>query len=367
MRFLAREQVSQMSLASVAMSSNPFGKTVLQIMTDVNPSILTWLPLLVLLLILAWLFARTARVVRPTERGLVERFGKYNHFVKTGLTFLLPFADRILKVNITERMSEVQPQEVITKDKVVMKVDAVIFFKVKPDEDSVKASEYNVANFQTQIEVLARTTLRNIIGTLEMAEANISREKINQALKEQLTHQSENWGIEVLSAELKDLIPPRDLQESMTAVLKANNQKLAAIDLANAVETQADGQRRAVVKQAEGERQAQILRAEAQRQAAILESEGRQQATVKIAEGDAEAIRLRNEALTTYFKGSAITFQQLETISTSLQNNSKIIVPQGNAVSLILSELDSVRRIVPIQASDQPKTTKGEQNSQSKT
>lgn len=340
-------------------------RELLQITTDLYPSLVNWLPLLLLLLLLVWLFARTARVVRPTERGLVERFGKYHHFVTSGLTFLIPLADRIVKVNVTERMSQVQPQEVITKDKVVMNVDAVIFFKVKPDEESVKASEYNVANFQTQIEVLARTTLRNIIGTLEMAEANVSREKINQALKEQLTHQSENWGIEVLSAELKDLIPPRDLQESMNAVLKANNQKLAAIDLANAAETQADGLRRSVVKQAEGDRQAQILRAEAQRQAAILEAEGRQQATIKIAQGDAEAIRLRNEALTTYFKGSAITFQQLETISTSLQNNSKIIVPQGNALSLILSELDNMGRIVPVQTPTMPKASVNERNSQS--
>jgi regulator of protease activity HflC (stomatin/prohibitin superfamily) len=331
-------------------NSNEFEVKLLQTVdTGTDDAIAVWFGVMVCLFIVAWALGSSAKMVRPTERGLVERFGKYHHFVKAGLTFLIPFADHIIRVNITERMSQVQPQEVITKDKVVMQVDAVIFFKVKPDEESVKASEYNVSNFQTQIEVLARTTLRNIIGTLEMAEANVSREKINASLKEQLTLQSQTWGIDVLSAELKDLVPPKDLQESMTAVLKANNQKLAAIDLANAVETQADGQKRAIVKQAEGDRQAQILRAEAQKQATILESEGTQQATVKIAQGDAEATKLRNEALTSYFKGSAITYQQLQTITTSLQNNSKIIVPQGNAVSLILSELDAARKILPIQ------------------
>lgn len=273
----------------------------------------------------------------------MERFGKYLRFVKSGLTFMLPIADRLVKVNITERMSEVQPQEVITKDKVVMKVDAVIFFKVRTDEESVKASEYNVASFEKQIEVLSRTTLRNIIGTLDMAEANVSRERINQALKEQLTIQSQNWGIDVLSAELKDLVPPRDLQESMNAVLKANNQKLAAIDLANAVETEADGQRRAAIKKAEGAKQAIILGAE-----------GQQQATVKIAQGEAEATKLRNEALTTYFKDTAITFKQLDTIAASLQNNSKVIVPQGNAISLILSEIDSARKLIPISTKASP-------------
>jgi regulator of protease activity HflC (stomatin/prohibitin superfamily) len=155
---------------------------------------IAWFGVAIGLLIVAWALGRSARMIRPTERGLVERFGKYHHFVKSGLTFLIPFADRLIKVNITERMSQVQPQEVITKDKVVMQVDAVIFFKVKPDEESVKASEYNVSNFETQIEVVARTTLRNIIGTLEMAEANVSRDKINASLKEQLTLQSQTWG-----------------------------------------------------------------------------------------------------------------------------------------------------------------------------
>jgi len=320
----------------------------LQDFSSSSDSVTVWLPLVFTALIVLWVTASSAKIIRPTERGLVERFGKYHRFVKSGLTFLAPMMDRLIKVNITERMSEVQPQEVITKDKVVMEVDAVIFFKVKTDEESVRASEYNVANFERQIEVLSRTTLRNIIGTLDMAEANVSREKINQALKEQLTIQSQSWGIEVLSAELKDLVPPKDLQESMTAVLKANNQKLAAVDLANAVETQADGQRRAVIKQAEGEKQAQILRAEALRQSSVLEAEGHQQATIKIAQGDAEATKLRNQALTTYFKDTAITFKELETIATALENNAKIIVPQGNMISLILNELESARKIIPV-------------------
>lgn len=315
---------------------------------DTGTAAFIWLPLLLVFVVLLSLMTRSARVVRPTERGLIERFGKYHRFVESGLTFMFPVADRLIKVNITERMSEVQPQEVITKDKVVMKVDAVIFFKVKPDEDSVKASEYNVANFESQIEVMSRTTLRNIIGTLDMAEANISREKINQALKEQLTIQSETWGIDVLSAELKDLVPPHDLQESMNAVLKANNQKLAAFDLANAVETEADGRRRALIKQAEGEKQAQILRAEATKQSTILGAEGQKKATVEVAEGDAEATKLRNEAITKYFKDTAVTFKELDTISTALKDNSKIIVPQGNAMSLILNELEHAHQMIPI-------------------
>lgn len=304
---------------------------------DVGTVAWFWLPLLFVLVVILWLLGKSTRVVRPTERGLVERYGKYHKFVQPGLTFLGPLIDRLIRINITERMSQVQPQQVITKDKVVLNVDAVVFFKVKPDEQSVKSSEYNVNNFEAQIEMLARTTLRNIIGTMEMSEANIGREKINAELKDQLSQQSADWGIEIMRAELKDLQPPPDIQESMNNVIKADNLRLAAQNQANARELEADGFKRAAIKNAEGGQQA-----------AILEAEGQRQATIKIAEGDAEATRLRNEALTTYFKDTAITFKELDTIATSLKDNAKIIVPQGNAISLILSELDHARQMLPI-------------------
>jgi regulator of protease activity HflC (stomatin/prohibitin superfamily) len=307
---------------------------------------LVWLPSLFVLLVLLWLLGRSARMVRPTQRGLIERYGKYHRFVEPGLTFLVPMIDRLVRVNITERMSQVQPQQVITKDKVVLNVDAVVFFKVRPEEQWVKASEYNVNNFEAQIEMLARTTLRNIIGTMEMSEANVGREKINAELKDQLSQQSKDWGIEIMRAELKDLQPPPDIQESMNNVIKADNQRLAAQNQANAREFEADGYKRAAIKSAEGKQQA-----------AILEAEGERQATIKIAEGDAEATRLRNEALTTYFKDTAVTFKELETISMSLKDNAKIIVPQGNAISLILSELDHTRQMIPLPVTNDTKKT----------
>lgn len=308
--------------------------------SDAGTVALVWLPALFLLLVALWLLGKSARVVRPTERGLVERYGRYHKFVSPGLTFLAPLVDRLVRVNITERMSQVQPQQVITKDKVVLNVDAVVFFKVRPDEQWVKASEYNVNNFEAQIEMLARTTLRNIIGTMEMSEANVGREKINAELKDQLSQQSKDWGIEIMRAELKDLQPPPDIQESMNNVIKADNLRLAAQNQANARELEADGFKRAAIKNAEGNQQA-----------AILEAEGQRQATIKIAEGDAEATRLRNEALTTYFKDTAVTFKELDTIATSLKDNAKIIVPQGNAMSLILTELEHTRQILPLPAS----------------
>lgn len=294
--------------------------------------------LTIILLIVAAMFARAAKTIRPTERGLVERLGKYHKFVAPGLTFLVPIFDRLIRINVTEQMSHVEPQEVITRDKVVMTVDAVVFFKVNSDEASVKASVYNVYNFIQQIEMLARTTLRNIIGKMDMAEANTGRSIINDELTKELEAQSQTWGVEIMRAELKDLKPPADIQESMNTVIKANNAKLAAMDMANAAEATADGQRRAAIKSAEGSKQA-----------AILEAEGKKISLEKVAEGQANAIKAVNEAYNAYFKDNAIVARQLEVVQNALQNNTKLIVPAGSTLSLILNETDDLHnKLIPV-------------------
>jgi len=307
-----------------------------QEMADIVEIIAILVPLAVLL----YAIISSLRIVRPIEKGLVERFGKYHRFVEAGITLLVPFVDRLIKVNITERMTPVQRQDVITKDKVFMGVDAVVFYKVKLDETSVKASQYYVNNYQAQIDTLARTVLRDIIGGMDMAVANTSRPVINENLKEALDEQTEQWGIEIVRAEIKDLEPPKELISSMESVLKADNDRQAAEKTAIAQATLASGEKNAAIQRAEG-----------QRQAAILQSEGQKIATIAIAEGDAEATKLRNEALTTYFKDSAVVFKQLETIQASLQNNAKIIVPEGKAISLILNEQENLAKatIIPVQ------------------
>jgi regulator of protease activity HflC (stomatin/prohibitin superfamily) len=259
--------------------------------------------------------------------------------VQAGITLLVPFVDRIIKVNITERMTAVQRQDVITRDKVFMGVDAVVFYKVKTEETAVKASQYYVNNYESQIDTLARTVLRDIIGGMDMTVANTSRPTINAKLKEVLDEQTRDWGIEIVRAEIKDLEPPRGLMSSMESVLKADNERQAAEKTAIAQATLASG-----------EKNASIQRAEGMKQAAILQAEGQKTATIAIAEGDAQATKLRNEALTTYFKDSAITFKQLETITASLENNTKIIVPEGKAISLILNEQENLNKatILPI-------------------
>jgi len=304
---------------------------------------------IVVLIIVIWVVLASLRIVRPTEKGLVERLGRYQRFVQGGITFLVPLVDRIIRVNITERMSPVQRQDVITKDKVFMGVDAVVFYRIKPDETWVKASQYNVANFAEQIDVLARTVLRDIIGGMDMAIANTSRPVINASLKNALDEQTEKWGIEIIRAEIKDLEPPKELILSMESVLKADNERQAAEKTAIAQATLASGEKNAVIQRAEGEKQAAILR-----------SEGQKTATITIAEGDAQATKLRSEALTTYFKDSAVVYKQLETITSALQNNTKIIVPEGKAISLILNEQENLSKatVIPIPQPQQQKTSK---------
>lgn len=311
------------------------------------------LAIIIPLVIIVYIIVSSLRIVRPTERGLVERLGKYHRFVDSGITLLVPLVDRIIKVNITERMTPVQRQDVITRDKVFMGVDAVVFYKVKTDETSVKASQYFVNNYESQIDTLSRTVLRDIIGGMDMTVANTSRPIINAKLKEALDEQTKDWGIEIVRAEIKDLEPPRGLMSSMESVLKADNERQAAEKTAIAQATLASGEKNAAIQRAEG-----------MKQAAILQAEGQKTATIAIAEGDAEATKLRNEALTTYFKDSAIIFKQLETIANALQNNTKIIVPEGKAVSLILNEQDNLNKstILPVQPPPQPKSpnqTKG--------
>ena len=303
----------------------------------------------IILIIVVYALISSLRIVRPTEKGLVERLGKYHRFVQGGITFLVPFVDRLIKVNITERMTPVQRQDVITKDKVFMGVDAVVFYKIKTDEISVKASQYNVASFAEQIDTLARTVLRDIIGSMDMAIANTSRPVINSSLKTALDEQTEKWGIEIIRAEIKDLEPPKDLILSMESVLKADNERQAAEKTAIAQATLASGEKNAAIQVAEG-----------QKQAAILQAEGQKTATVTIAEGDAQATKLRNEAITTYFKDSAVVFKQLDTIAAALQNNTKIIVPEGKAISLILNEQENLSKatIIPVQLPQQQKSSK---------
>ena len=272
-------------------------------------------------------------VVRPTHRGLVERLGKYHCFYEPGVHFRIPLVDKVVRVNITEMMVDAEPQEIITNDNLNAVVDAQIYFRIKADEESVKKSQYNVYNCNVQIVQLARTTLRNIIGTLTLRAANSERGTINGKLYETLTNETGEWGIEIVRTELKQIDPPKDVQDTMNEIVKAENVKVAAVDFATAAETKADGEKRAAIKQAEGSRQAAILSAEGDKQSKIL-----------IAEGEAEAIRLVNEAADKYFVGNAQELKKLDTTQAALQNGTKIVVPAGGTLVNVLGDLAGLNK-----------------------
>jgi len=159
----------------------------------------------VLAIIVIVLLVLSIRTVRPTTRGLIERFGKYNRFANPGIVFLIPFVERLIQINITENMIDAGLQEIITSDSLNAQVDAQVYFKVRSDEESVRASEYNVFNYEIQIVALARTTLRNIIGTMTLKEANSERGKINNSLYTNLSTETTSWGMRKVSGHLNTM------------------------------------------------------------------------------------------------------------------------------------------------------------------
>ena len=278
------------------------------------------------------IFFAGIRIVRPTHRGLIERWGKYNRFANPGFHWIVPVMEIMYQINITEQMVDAEPQEIITFDNLNAKVDAQVYFKVKSDEENVKNTIYNVNNYQWQIVNLARTTLRNIIGTLTLKSANSERGKINDELHKTLMNETAHWGIEIVRTELKEIDPPKDVQETMNKVVKAENEKIAAVDFATATETVADGQKRAEIKKAEGIKQARILEAE----------------------GEAGAIKLVNEAAEKYFIGNAQVLRKLEAVEKSLQNNAKIVVPANTELVNVIGEMAG---FLPLRK-ESPKETK---------
>jgi len=243
-------------------------------------------------------FLAGIRIVNPTSRGVIERLGKYHRFLEVGFNWVIPIIERSRYRNITERMTNIASQEIITKDNLNAKVELVVYHKVKNDEDSVKKSYYEVEDYKIQIIMLAQTTARNVIGNMKFTEVNSQRSMLNKLLAETIDKEIENWGLKVVRVELKDITPPQSVQETMNNIIQAQNAKDAAIDFATAVETKADGARRAAIKEADGIKQANILKAE----------------------GEAQAIQLVNEAAEKYFIGNAQKLRQIEMLEKSLKD-----------------------------------------------
>lgn len=238
--------------------------------------LISWGLIILVLLVVAF---KGIKILRPYEKGVVERLGKYQRTVESGLVMIIPFIETIRKVDLREQVVDVPPQEVITKDNTVVVVDCVIFYEVV---DPFKAV-YNVVNFYQAITKLAQTNLRNIIGDLELDQTLTSREMINSQLREVLDEATDKWGTRVVRVEIQRIEPPKDIVEAMSKQMKAERMKRAAI-------LEAEGYKQSEIKKAEGDKQAAILEAEGKAEAIKKVADANKYQEIAIAEGEAQAI-----------------------------------------------------------------------------
>jgi regulator of protease activity HflC (stomatin/prohibitin superfamily) len=294
-----------------------------------NIGVLGWI---VLIIVIIWIISMGIRIIRPRQKGLIERLGKYKKTAGMGFHWIIPIIDRMVKVDITENMVDVEPQKIITKDDLNATVDAVVYFRVI---DPMKAI-YKAQNYRAQITSLARTTLRDIIGKMTLTEANSKRDTLNAILEQELDKQTDAWGIDVIRVELQRIEPPDDVQTAMNNVVIAERDKKAAVDFATATETKADGERRAEIKKAEGKKRG-----------AILEAEGEAQAIIQVAKAEAEKIQRVNTAIREYFKDEAQIYKKLETVERSLRDGTKYVIDPNTEITNVIAE--RMAGIVPIE------------------
>ncbi len=236
--------------------------------------------------LLVILLASSIKVVKQTEKFVVERLGKFRNILDPGIHFIFPFINVVtLRVVMKEQIRDFDPQPVITKDNVTMQIDTVVFFQITDP----KLYAYGVVNPISAIENLSSTTLRNIIGELDLDETLTSRDIINTKMRAILDEATDPWGIKVNRVEVKNILPPKDIRDAMERQMRAEREKREKILLA-------EGERQSQILKAQGEKEAQILRAEAEKEAQILRAEAEKEARIKVAEGDASAIIARREA-----------------------------------------------------------------------
>jgi regulator of protease activity HflC (stomatin/prohibitin superfamily) len=288
--------------------------------------------IVVILFVLVTVF-RTVRVVNQGLVGVVLRVGQFHAVRQPGLTFLLPFVDRMVMVDMRETPRTGERQDVITKDNVSVAVNATIFSQVVEPQRALFA----VSNYFVAIDQLARTTLRSVMGSMVLNECLSEREKINAQLQIQMESVTDKWGIRINRVEILDIVPPQQILQAMALQKQADQERLAAILQSEGQQQSAiniaEGQKQAAIRQAEGERAAQILRAEAQRQRMILEAEGSQQAQILEAEGRAQAIGAVYKAInTSQPTPELLAVLQLDTLGkVAASPNSKILVPFESA------------------------------------
>lgn len=267
----------------------------------------------------------SVKIINQYEKGIVLRLGKFKNIAEPGLNLILPYLDTLMKVDVRERVINVEPQKVITKDNVSVTVDAVIYYKVV---DPVKA-EFEVEDFDLAATTLAQTNLRNVVGDKTLDETLTARDLINTNLRDVLDEATHGWGVKVTRVEVQKIDPPPEITEAMSLQMRAEREK------------------RASILQAEGIRQSNILEAEGQKSADILEAEGESQATILRAEAEATAIQKVAEAANKYFDEKAQAWKRLEVSQNVLSQNTKYVLPTNGELVSVLN-LEGESKVTPI-------------------
>ncbi len=271
--------------------------------------------------------ASSVKIINQGDKGVVLRLGKFKAVAEPGLNLLIPYLDSLIRVDIRERVIEVAPQKVITKDNVTVTVDAVIYYKII---DIVKA-EFEVEDFDNAATTLAQTNLRNLIGDKTLDETLTARDIINTNLRDVLDEVTHNWGVKITRVEVQKIEPPAEITQAMSLQMKAEREKRAAI------------------LQSEGVKQSQILEAEGRKNAEILKAEGDAQAKILRAQAEGEAIKKVAESANKYFDEKAQIWKRLEVTSTVLEKNAKYVIPSSSEVVNLLNLDGSSNSVVPIE------------------
>jgi len=276
--------------------------------------------LIVLIVLLLLVLIACVRIVRQSTAQVIERLGKYHRTLQTGIHVILPFFDRPVStasgsnIDLKEQVSDFPPQPVITKDNVTMQIDTVVYYQIT----DAKLYTYGVENPVNAIENLTATTLRNLIGELELDQTLTSRDIINSKMRSILDEATDPWGIKINRVEVKNIIPPRDIQEAMEKQMRAERERREKI-------LQAEGEKKSSILIAEGEKESAILRAEAKKESQIKIAEGEAEALLKIKQAEAEGIKLLKDAKADKSVLAIKSFEALEKVANG--QSTKIIIP----------------------------------------
>lgn len=294
--------------------------------------------LIVILIILAvvtfMILVASVKVVKQSDAVVVERLGKYHKTLTTGIHMILPFFDRVLPtISLKEKVADFPPQPIITKDNVTMQIDTVVYYQITDP----KLYAYGVERPVNAIENLTATTLRNIVGELELDETLTSRDTVNAKMREILDEATDPWGIKINRVELKNIDPPKAIREAMEKQMRAERERRETILLA-------EGEKQSKILRAEGEKQAQILQAQAEKEANILRAEGEKQALIAQADGESEAIK---KIVSANPNSAYITLQGYEALKELAKGEStKLIVPSelANVSGLLASVTETIQQ-----------------------